>query len=57
MKTYGYLVAIESDGIIDPFYIKDAIGDGLSGNQPDAIVTKIDVECMGEIDVYPEETE
>ena len=55
-KAWGYLVAIESDSPPDPFYLKDGIGDRLASFEfTDLNIKHVDVELMGEIDIYNED--
>lgn len=57
MKTWGYLIAIESEE--DPG--KDVIADGIKYYLDDDNdyklwgYVKVDVEALGQLDVYPEE--
>lgn len=57
-KTWGYLVAIEAEEMIDPSIVVDAIYEYIEQSQvaeePIPYAKMIEVECLGELDVYPE---
>ena len=56
MKTYGFLVAIETEA--EPEGLNDLISSAIEySSNIQQIAMKVDVEMLGEIDVYPEENE
>lgn len=52
VSTYGFLIAIESTREVKKGDVEDMLGDGAI---PDGIQT-MDVEELGQLDVYPENT-
>lgn len=55
LKTYGYMVAIETERIIDPKVVEAAIEFHL--NHSDYKYENVNVGALGEIDCYPEAEE
>ena len=51
-KTYGFICAVELEDGVDVTYIAERLAGGLTFIEG---VGEVDVECLGEIDVLPEE--
>ena len=56
MKTYGFLVAIETDATLDPEELNDLIINAIEySSNIQQIALEVDCETLGEIDVYSED--